>query len=57
VAGRRVRTLVDERQKADLYRVAWDGHNDSGQRVASGMYFYRLVAGKFTQTRKMMLLK
>jgi hypothetical protein len=57
VSGRRVRTLVDNHQRADVYKVTWDGVNDQGQRVASGMYFYKLVAGKFVQTRKMMLLK
>jgi flagellar hook assembly protein FlgD len=57
VAGRRVRTLVDDHQRADVYKVTWDGMNDQGQRVASGMYFYKLAAGKFVQTRKMMLLK
>jgi hypothetical protein len=57
VAGRKVRTLVSERQRADVHRVVWDGVNDAGERVASGMYFYRLVAGKFTQTKKMLLLK
>ncbi len=57
VSGRRVRTLVDNHQRADVYKVAWDGMNDQGQRVASGMYFYKLAAGKFVQTRKMMLLK
>jgi hypothetical protein len=57
VAGRRVRTLVDERRRANIYSVSWDGRNDQGQRVASGVYFYRLTAGKFTKTRKMMLLK
>jgi hypothetical protein len=57
VSGQRVRTLVDNHQRADVYKVTWDGINDSGQRVASGMYFYKLVAGKFVQTRKMVLLK
>jgi hypothetical protein len=57
VAGRRVRSLVDQRQRADVYRITWDGTNDRGERVASGMYFYRLVAGKFVSTRKMLLLK
>jgi YVTN family beta-propeller protein len=57
VAGRRVRTLVDDHQRADVYKITWDGMNDQGQRVASGMYFYKLAAGKFVQTRKMMLLK
>jgi hypothetical protein len=57
VSGQRVRTLVDNHQRADVYKITWDGINDSGQRVASGMYFYKLVAGKFVQTRKMVLLK
>lgn len=57
VAGRRVRTLVNEKQRADAYRVTWDGLNDTGERVASGMYFYKLAAGPYTQTKKMMLLK
>jgi hypothetical protein len=57
VAGRHVRTLVEQRQRANVYRVVWDGVNDQGDRVASGVYFYKLVAGTFTSTRKMMLLK
>ncbi len=57
VAGRKVRTLVNERQRADVYRVTWDGMNDTGAKVASGVYFYKLVAGKFSQTKKMVLLK
>jgi flagellar hook assembly protein FlgD len=57
VSGQRVRSLVDTHQRADVYKVAWDGLNDQGQQVASGMYFYKLVAGKFVQTRKMVLLK
>jgi YVTN family beta-propeller protein len=57
VAGRRVRTLVDGNRRADMYKVDWDGRNDSGQQVATGVYFYRITAGKFTHTRKMLLLK
>lgn len=57
VAGREVRDLVDGFERADRYRVTWDGRNDRGQSVASGVYFYRLVAGRFHQTRKMVLLK
>jgi flagellar hook assembly protein FlgD len=57
VGGRKVRTLVNERQRADVYRVTWDGMTDAGVRAASGVYFYKLAAGKFTQTKKMVLLK
>jgi hypothetical protein len=57
VAGRHVRTLVNDRQRADVYQVAWDGVDDHGKRVASGVYFYKLAAGKFSSTKKMMLLK
>jgi flagellar hook capping protein FlgD len=57
VAGRKVRTLVNEHQKADVYKVTWDGMNDTGSRVASGVYFYKLVAGSFVKTKKMVLLK
>jgi hypothetical protein len=35
----------------------WDGRNDSGERVASGVYFYKIEAGKFTATRKMIIMK
>jgi YVTN family beta-propeller protein len=57
VTGRLVRTLVNEKQQPNTYRVVWNGVNDHGQPVASGMYFYKLTAGKYHQTRKMMLLK
>jgi serine protease AprX len=57
VAGRTVKTLVDESKTADVYHVTWDGTDERGHRVASGVYFYRMNAGDFTQTRKMVLLK
>jgi hypothetical protein len=57
VAGRRVRTLVDEHRPAGLFSVQWNGENDRGQSVASGVYFYRMRAGEFVETRKMLLLK
>jgi len=57
VAGRRVRTLVDGHRKADFYRVVWDGTNDRGVSVASGVYFYRLKAGKNVMSKKMVLLR
>jgi len=59
VAGRLVRVLVDQVQPASgtMYRAEWDGTNAAGQHVASGVYFYRMEAGEFRQTRKMVLLK
>ena len=57
VQGRRVRALVRGTQQPGAHAALWDGRNDSGQRVQSGVYFYRLQAGAQTLTRKMMLLK
>lgn len=57
VLGQRVKTLVDDVREAGVWRVTWDGDNDFGTQVASGMYFYKLTAGDFVQTRKMVLLK
>jgi hypothetical protein len=58
VAGQLVRTLVDEAQSPEQVKpVIWDGRNDAGQSVSSGVYFYKLVAKGFTQTKKLVLLK
>jgi hypothetical protein len=57
VNGALVRTLLDRQQGAGVHRIKWDGRNDHGQPVASGVYFYRLVAGAFTETKKMTILK
>lgn len=55
--GRVIRTLVNAELPSGSYKVLWDGTKDSGWVAASGVYFYRLQAGEFTQTRKMVLLK
>jgi len=57
VNGTRVRTLVSRDLPAGSYEVPWDGTDARGARVASGVYFYRLEAGAFRRTRKMVLLK
>ena len=57
VTGARVRTLVREHRRANNYRELWDGTSDSGDTVASGVYFYQLMAQNFSQTKKMVLLK
>jgi hypothetical protein len=56
-SGRRVRTLVDEPLRANFYQVRWNGLNDAGRSVASGVYFYRLQAGRNVQSKKMLLLR
>ncbi len=57
VRGRLVRSLVDDAKESGNYTVFWDGTNQNGQQVSSGVYFYRMVTGEFTQTRKMVMLK
>jgi hypothetical protein len=57
VSGRLVRTLQNGIAGEDRHEVVWDGRDDSGRAVASGVYFYRLVAGTHSETRKMLLLK
>ncbi len=57
VAGELVRTIADEQFTAGSHTKVWDGRNDAGQPVSSGVYFYKLVSNNFTQTKKMVLLK
>jgi FlgD Ig-like domain len=57
VAGRLVRTLAEGVPGAGEKSVTWNGLDDAGRPVASGVYFYRMQAGSFVQTRKMVLLK
>lgn len=59
--GQEVATLVDEDKLAGNYSATWDGRSESGAPVASGIYFYKLIAeadnNAFVETKKMMLLK
>ncbi len=55
VLGQLVSTLENSEQGVGVYETTWDGTNANGQNVASGVYFYRLKAGEFVQTRKMVL--
>ena len=57
VNGKLVKNLVDESMDGGFKEVTWDGKNAIGTTVSSGVYFYRLRAGKKVLTRKMILLK
>jgi len=57
VLGQEVRSLVNRTMEAGKHTITWDGLNGSGTQVSSGVYFYRLSAGSFSDTKKMMLLK
>jgi len=55
--GRTVRTLVVQKQPAGAHTVVWDGRDNRGRQAATGLYIYRLQAGDFHKTAKMVLLK
>ncbi len=55
--GQPVRKLVDETRPAGQYTVTWDGRDDAGRSAASGVYQYRIIAGDFVDSHKMLLLK
>jgi hypothetical protein len=57
VTGRKVKTLVNEVRDAGPYSVRWDGKNDAGRSVASGLYFARMESQDFVANQKMTLLK
>ncbi len=57
VLGRKVRTLIDDTQPAGNYQVIWDGTDQAGHSVATGLYLYRLQIGDRAATKKMILLK
>ena len=57
VLGQKVRTLVDEPQLAGYKTVQWNGRDDHGRELAGGIYFYRLEAGKYSSSKKLLLLK
>ena len=57
ILGREVKILVNSEQPAGAYRLEWNGTNNFGTQVSSGMYIYRIVAGKFIKSNKMILLK
>ncbi len=57
ILGQQVRDLVNQRQTAGYKTILWDGRNDNGTEVSSGVYFYRIEAGNRVKCKKMVLLK
>ncbi len=57
ITGEEVRNLLEAHKAAGVHRVRWDGRNDAGQRVNSGVYIYRITMGEFTHARKLLLLR
>jgi len=55
--GQKIKELVNLRESAGSYSVKWNGTDDFGRPVASGLYFYKLEAGHFTKINKMVLIK
>ncbi|MCK4956487.1 MAG: T9SS type A sorting domain-containing protein, partial [Candidatus Cloacimonetes bacterium] len=57
IKGQRVTTLVSSNLEAGKHSVVWNGKDESGRSVVSGIYFYRMRSGKYIETKKMILLK
>ncbi len=57
ILGQKVRTLVQERLPAGPQTINWDGFDEKGKELSSGVYFYRLRAGDLTETKRLVLLK
>lgn len=57
IKGEKVKTLIDGQLEAKLYEVNWNGVDDNNQSVSSGIYFYKMKAGKFVESKKMILMK
>ena len=55
--GQRIRTLFDGQQNAGVYKLIWDGKDNSGKKVGSGIYIYRIIANEFTEIKKMVLVQ
>ena len=55
--GQEVRRLVDEEKRAGYHQVVWDGRNNLGSHVGSGIYLIQIRAGSFSQTRKLLLVQ
>ncbi len=57
ILGQEIRALVHEQKPAGNHFVTWDGKNNSGETVSSGLYFYRIRAGAYVKTKKLLFVK
>jgi len=57
VLGEKVKTLLDQDQPAGFYQINWDGKNDNGKPISSGIYLYKLEVNGFSEAKRMLLLK
>jgi len=57
ILGQEIRTLVNTKQAAGVHSVVWDGKDQYGHAVSTGVYLYRMQAGDFVMTKKMVLVK
>ncbi|HPY97331.1 MAG TPA: carboxypeptidase regulatory-like domain-containing protein, partial [Candidatus Cloacimonadota bacterium] len=57
IKGQKVKTLINDNLNAGSHRVVWNGKDDAERNVSSGIYFYNMKSGKYTSTRKMILIK
>jgi len=57
ISGQKVRSLISDRMTAGIHSVRWDGRDETGQSVSSGIYLYRLRAGGIEETRSMTLMR
>ena len=55
--GQLVKILINEYKPAGYYEVSWNGTNDDGKKVSRGVYLYRITAGNFSDTKKLILLR
>jgi hypothetical protein len=57
ILGREVKTLINSEQNIGIHNIQWNGDNNYGNKVSSGIYLYKIEAGDFIMTKKMLLLK
>jgi flagellar hook assembly protein FlgD len=57
ITGRKVTTLINKKLSSGPHSVSWNGRDESGTEVSTGIYLYRLSTGEYSDTRKMLLLK